>query len=35
MTVADAAEAFVNDSPYLADDLYENHSLYEYANEVG
>jgi uncharacterized protein YciI len=31
----DAAEAFVNDSPYLADDLYENHSLYEYANEVG
>jgi uncharacterized protein YciI len=31
----DAAEAFVNDSPYLTADLYEDHQLYEYANEVG
>jgi hypothetical protein len=30
-----AAEAFVNDSPYLKADLYENHGLYEYADEVG
>jgi uncharacterized protein YciI len=31
----DAAEAFVNYSPYLADGLYEDHRLYEYANEIG
>jgi uncharacterized protein YciI len=31
----DAAEAFVRDSPYLKADLYEDHRLYEYANEVG
>jgi uncharacterized protein YciI len=31
----DAAEAFVADSPYLTADLYEDHRLYEYANEVG
>jgi uncharacterized protein YciI len=31
----EAAEAFVKDSPYLRADLYENHGLYEYANEVG
>jgi uncharacterized protein YciI len=30
-----AAEAFVKDSPYLKADLYEDHHLYEYANEVG
>ena len=30
-----SAEAFVNDSPYLKADLYEDHRLYEYANEVG
>jgi uncharacterized protein YciI len=30
-----AAEAFVNDSPYLTADLYEDHRLYEYANEIG
>lgn len=30
-----AAEAFVKDSPYLKADLYEDHRLYEYANEVG
>jgi uncharacterized protein YciI len=29
------AEAFVKDSPYLNADLYEDHQLYEYANEVG
>jgi len=31
----EAAEAFVKDSPYLTGDLYEDHQLYEYANEVG
>jgi uncharacterized protein YciI len=31
----EAAEAFVKDSPYLRADLYEDHGLYEYANEVG
>ncbi len=31
----DAAEAFVKDSPYLAADLYDDHHLYEYGNEVG
>jgi len=31
----DAAESFVKDSPYLTDDLYEDHRLYEYGNEVG
>jgi uncharacterized protein YciI len=30
-----AAEAFVNESPYLKADLYEDHRLYEYVNEVG
>lgn len=30
-----AAEAFVNDSPYLKADLYDDHRLYEYMNEVG
>jgi uncharacterized protein YciI len=30
-----AAEAFVNDSPYLKAELYEDARLYEYANEVG
>ena len=30
-----AAEAFVKDSPYLKADIYEDHRLYEYANEVG
>jgi uncharacterized protein YciI len=29
------AESFVNDSPYLKADLYEDHRLYEFANEVG
>jgi uncharacterized protein YciI len=31
----EAAEAFVKDSPYLKADLYEDHRLYEYTNEVG
>ena len=31
----DAAEAFVKDSPYLQADLYDEHGLYEYSNEVG
>jgi uncharacterized protein YciI len=31
----EAAEAFVMDSPYLEADLYADHQLYEYANEVG
>lgn len=31
----EAAEAFVKDSPYLQADLYDDHRLYEYANEVG
>jgi len=31
----EAAESFVNDSPYLKGDLYEDRRLYEYANEVG
>ena len=31
----EAAESFVKDSPYLTADLYEDHRLYEYANEVG
>ena len=31
----EAAQSFVNDSPYLQADLYEDHRLYEYANEVG
>ncbi|HET6942402.1 MAG TPA: hypothetical protein VFH89_09600 [Sphingomicrobium sp.] len=30
-----AAEEFVADSPYLRAGLYEDHRLYEYANEVG
>jgi uncharacterized protein YciI len=29
------AEAFVADSPYVKADLYEDHRLYEYVNEVG
>ena len=31
----EAAEAFVNDSPYLVAGLYEDHRLYEYQSEVG
>lgn len=31
----EAAERFVNDSPYLQAGLYEDHRLYEYANEAG
>jgi uncharacterized protein YciI len=31
----EAAEAFVADSPYLQAGLYEDHRLYEYANESG
>lgn len=31
----DAAKSFVKNSPYLTANLYENHCLYEYANEVG
>jgi len=31
----EAAQAFVADSPYLRADLYEDHGLYEYDNEVG
>ena len=30
-----AAEALVANSPYLTAGLYEDHRLYEYANEVG
>ena len=30
-----AAEALVEDSPYLKAGLYEDHRLYEFANEVG
>jgi uncharacterized protein YciI len=30
-----AAEAFVEESPYLKAGLYEDHRLYEYENEVG
>lgn len=30
-----AAEALVNGSPYLKAGLYEDHRLYEFANEVG
>ena len=29
------AENFVADSPFLQADLYEDHRLYEYDNEVG
>lgn len=29
------AERFVADSPYLQANLYEDHRLYEYDNEVG
>ena len=31
----EGAEKFVADSPYLKADLYEDHRLYEYVNEVG
>ena len=31
----EAAERFVTTSPYLRADLYEDHQLYEYRNEVG
>jgi uncharacterized protein YciI len=31
----DGAEAFVKDSPYLTADLYQDHRLFEFANEVG
>jgi len=31
----EAAETFVATSPYLLADLYEDHRLYEYTNEVG
>jgi hypothetical protein len=31
----EAAESFVECSPYLRAGLYEDHRLYEYANEVG
>jgi uncharacterized protein YciI len=31
----EAAEGFVADSPYVKADLYEDHRLYEYVNEVG
>ena len=30
-----AAESFVRTSPYLQADLYEDHRLYEYVNEIG
>ena len=30
-----SAESFVATSPYLQADLYEDHRLYEYVNEVG
>ena len=31
----EAAEGFVKDSPYLKSGFYEDHRLYEYADEVG
>jgi uncharacterized protein YciI len=31
----EAAERFVTTSPYLHAELYEDHQLYEYGNEVG
>lgn len=31
----EAAESFVASSPYLVADLYEDHRLYEFANEIG
>jgi uncharacterized protein YciI len=31
----EAAESFVKDSPYLKADLYDDHRLFEYGNEVG
>ena len=31
----DEAQKFVMDSPYLLADLYEDHRLYKYDNEVG
>jgi len=31
----EAAEGFVKDSPYLKGGFYEDHRLYEYADEVG
>jgi len=31
----DAAEAFVGDSPYLRADLYADHRLYEFEDEIG
>jgi uncharacterized protein YciI len=31
----ESAERFVATSPYLAADLYEDHRLYEYRDEVG
>jgi uncharacterized protein YciI len=31
----EGAEKFVADSPYLQADLYEDHRLFEYVNEVG
>lgn len=29
------AESFVTDSPYLEADLYDDHRLYEYDDEIG
>ena len=31
----EAAQRFVDDSPYLQAGLYQDHRLYEYANEAG
>ena len=31
----EAAQAFVNDSPYLKAGLYEDHRLFQFANELG
>ena len=31
----EAAQAFVNDSPYLKAGLYEDHRLFDFAKEVG
>lgn len=31
----ETAEEFVSGSPYLQDNLYDEHRLYEYDNEVG
>lgn len=31
----EAAEAFVRDSPYLLAELYEDHHLYQYDDELG